>query len=204
MGDTSPPGWQPPPIPWLYGNWKITYSSQPGYQFLPNFQADHYPVLPQAPPDVYRQVDLTSWSLFNSTSTGVFTAFGYIDPLFAIDPTGFTYNFTGTGFAAALTNIWELMAWGYDTAGDGYSVIYETPPEPGLPADVTISSRVETGPTAATMKAILAQMVALGNAEISGYAAGMLKIPLDGRRTGQPPVVCDASCIQNVDLVPAS
>ena len=38
--------WTPPPPAWLFGNWKITYSSRPSYHTLYNFQHDCYPGFP--------------------------------------------------------------------------------------------------------------------------------------------------------------
>ena len=200
--------WTPPPPAWLFGNWKITYSSRPSYHALYNFQHDCYPVLPtNTSVTSGLQIDLTSfnpspkWS--NATlNDAIVTAFGYDAPLTDLAPS--VYCFNGTGYLSSESNIWEETAWGYDTDGVGYRVEYETAAAGAGGPCINVLSRGETGPSQATLNEILNGMRELyaGNKPLLELAHNVSKLHIDGRRTGNAPVACDMSCMENADLVP--
>ncbi|KAI9870468.1 MAG: hypothetical protein M1830_004218, partial [Pleopsidium flavum] len=108
------------------------------------------------------------------------------------------FDFAGTGKLTGVNNTWELLAWGEDTCGEGYMVIYETAvAASGSPAGLDIESRVEGGPSAETLKAILSAVRRLGGGELRGLAGEVKKVPENGARRGQLPVVCDEGCREN-------
>lgn len=197
--------WVAPPPGWFYGNWKVTYTSQPVYLPLQNMQYDGSPVFPQSSTLPGQNNDLTSYQLANDST--VFTAYGIDTPRRSNDPSlgaewEAVYDFVGTGSLAATNNTWELLAWGYDTRGDGYMAIYETPvAESGQPSGLDILSRSENGPGAGTLKGIYDALLTLGNTELSGLVHSTQKLVIDGQRTGMPPVQCDVGCVNNINVV---
>jgi hypothetical protein len=199
--------WTPPPPAWLFGNWKIRYSSRPSYQKLYNFQHDCYPVLPtNTSVTSGLQIDLTSFNLPPNPSNAtlnemILTAFGYDTPLTNIAPS--VYRFDGTGYLSGVSNIWEETAWGYDTKGVGYRVEYETAVVGEGPC-VNILSREETGPSQETLKEIFNSMRELyaGNESLLELVQNVTQLVVDGRRTATAPVACDMSCVDNADLAP--
>ena len=194
--------WVPPPSGWFYGNWKITYTTQPTYLPLLNMQWDSSPVFPQSDPFPGLYNDLASGQLANQSS--IITDYGIDTPRRYSDPSlgpewEAVYEYTGTGALAAINETWEVLAWGYDASGDGYIVIYETASADNnsAPPGLEIASRSENGPSAETVKAILHGLASLGDAGLTGLACSTQKIVVDGRRTGMPPVQCDAPCMNN-------
>ena len=141
--------WHAPPYGWIFGNWKVTYSSQPTYQDLYNFQIDWSPVLPY---DAGKRNRLTSYQTQNASR--ILTTFGYDIPD-PIDPNSVA-DFFPTGPLGPLNNSDEIIAWGYDTDGLSYLVVYETAvvAEPAPPG-IDVFSRSETGPSNVTLQAII-------------------------------------------------
>jgi len=192
--------WITPPGGWFYGNWKITHTSQPAYMTFRNMQFDSSPVFPQT--IAGQNNDLTSFQLPNSSVIN--TAFGIDTPRRANDPSlgpefDLVFDFVGSGNLATTQNSWELLAWGYDSCGDGYMVIYETPVinSTDFPAGLDIESRADTGPTPKTLTAIFSALKALGNSDLSALVDETVALVQDGARRGMPPVVCDATCVNN-------
>ena len=215
--NTTPPAWASPPSGWIYGNWKITYSSNVGYQYLYSLEFDSSPILPTCfspDPAAYplstfpgQNVDLQTWSAAANDSVGnsstVLSAFGVDTPRrtdFSALGRGWdsVFDFAGTGALAGVNNTWELLAWGCDEKGDGHMAIYETAVSSGYaPPEVDIESRSEAGPSAATLEAIYRALRALGNEDLDALVANVTKLTVDGRRDGQPPFVFGPSCVNN-------
>ena len=198
--------WVAPPPGWFYGNWKATYTSQPAYFSMQNMQYDFSPVFPQSTSTPGRNNDITSFQLANQST--VFTAYGIDTPRRSKDPSlgpewDAVYDFTGMGALATVTNTWQIIAWGYDTLGDGYLVLYETPvAATGASSGLDIESRSENGPSLETLIRIYSALTALGNEELTGLVYSMQKQVVDGRRSGTPPVQCDIACVNNTGLPP--
>lgn len=165
---------------------------------LYNFQFDSSPVFPgNASYPFGRNNDLTSFQTKNSST--IITAYGFDTPRASLGP--FVFDYVGTGVFDVINNTWELMAWGYDTCGNGYFLNYETPvAATGAPADLDIQSRVEDGPSEETLQELIKGVEALGNDELTKLAQQLTKLPIDGRRSGKPPVVCDEACVENLDV----
>jgi len=183
-------------------------------------QFDTYPVLPSCttpfpsacPPGTFpgQLVNLTSYDLPNTTtdSSVINTAFGYDTPRRLNEPSlgpgwNGVYDFRGTGPLNSATNSYEIVAWGKDENGDDWWVLYETPATGSDPqaAAISVESRVETGPTQAVFSGVKERLKSLGNEELSELVDGIVPIAVDGRRTGQLPVVCDTACQQNEGLI---
>ncbi|MCJ1367424.1 hypothetical protein MMC16_006557 [Acarospora aff. strigata] len=142
--------------------------------------------------------DLTSYQLASSNdSSRIWTAYGIDTPR----PRNFNvYDFQGTGKLNAISNTWELLAWGEDSRGDGYLVIYETPVvATGGPAGLDIESRVEGGPSLETLGHIFKALTGLGNEELTKLVGEIGKVPRNGARENLAPVICDEDCRENVN-----
>ncbi|CAL1699618.1 unnamed protein product [Somion occarium] len=196
--------WVPPPPGWFYGNWKMTYSSEPSYLHLHNMHSDTSPVFPQSSKLPGQNNDVVSYQIANSTT--ILTEHTIDTPRRSKDPSlgpewDAVYDTVGTGNMAAVNNTWELLAWGYDTCGDGYLVIYETAtPIIRSPSGLDIESRSENGPSPETLADIFVELLALNNTELSELVKGTVKQVVDGRRWGMSPVECDAHCVNNTGV----
>ncbi|MCJ1406256.1 hypothetical protein MMC19_000321 [Ptychographa xylographoides] len=87
----------------------------------------------------------------------------------------------------------ELLAYGTDTAGHDYFVMYGNIPQEGI----QIASKAMTGPTSTTINNILSALLALENRNITALANQIAAIPHDAARTGLSPVICDSACQLN-------
>lgn len=199
----QPPFNAPPPY-WIWGNWKLLYSSRPEYHQLANIQPDHYGIMPNETSPYGYQTDLTSWSNFaNQSDPTIYTAFGFDQPRPEVGP--IVFLFTGTG-KLNISTYWELLGWGYDTNGIGFRVEYESQiPFAGYQPSINFSSREETGLPAATLAKLHKMLgtIFAGHAELSALLANVTAVPLDGRRTGKSPVPCGMQCIQNENIPPS-
>ena len=194
--------WIPPPHGWYYGNWKVTYSSQETYLGLRNMQWDASPVFPQSGAFPGQDNDLLSFQSDNQST--IFTEYGIDTPRRSSDPSlgpewEAVYGYTVAGALSTVNETWEVLAWGYDAVGDGYLIIYETASAESStsPPGLTIVSRSEDGPGLKTVDAISRGLVHLNDAGLTGLVHSMQRVIVDGRRTGIPPVQCDAACINN-------
>lgn len=189
------------PAGWLYGNWKVTYSSQPAYLPLHNLQWDVSPFFPQSDVLPGQNNDLSSFQLANSTTVN--TAYGVDTPRRSNNPSlspewDDVYDFVGTGSLSPINNSIEILAWGYDTIGVPYVVIYETPvAATGAPSDIDINTRSDTSPSKATLTKIFDALLSLNNAEITALVQQTVPLVQNGARRGSGPVVCDAACVNN-------
>lgn len=197
--------WVSPPPGWFYGNWAITYSSQPSYLTLQNFQYDASPVFPQSAEIPGQNNDLTSFQVPNSST--IYTAYGIDTPRRSTQESlgpewDHVYDFAGTGAIAAVNNTWELLAWGYDTCGVGYMVIYETAVAANdSPSSLDIESRLDVGPSHETLVEIYEQLRGLGSEELTNLVEETVQLVQNGDRRGLGPVSCDAACINNTRVV---
>jgi hypothetical protein len=110
------------------------------------------------------------------------------------------FIFNATSYLIANT-IYEVVAWGYDSNGDGYFMTYDGPTTgTGSPSDLTIYSRIEGGLGNALRSAIVQAFTGFENSELTQGAESLKKVPLDGRRAGMPLVSCDQACTENEDF----
>ncbi len=196
--------WVSPPPGWFYGNWPLTYSSQASYLPFINPQADLSPLFPQSLDAPGQINDLLSYQLGNSST---------IQTVYAIDtPRRSTQKSLGPGwdyvhdYAPArgipgFSNAWEFLAWGYDTWGVGYIVLYEAPvASAGISACFDILSRSDIGPSRDTLEGIHKALRGLGNADLTGLVGQIIPLVQNGARRGMDPVACDAACLNNTGL----
>jgi hypothetical protein len=192
------PQWLEPPPGWNFGNWKITYSTQPEFLQVFNAQVDKSPIFPSdpsLPPDRRNQLD----SFQTANSSTIITTY-LIDTPSPVDPAS-AYNFVGVGALAALNGSYSTLAWGYGTDGVGYDLEYNAASNAnGGVSALNILSRIENGPSEETFQLLVSGVLSLGNAELAGLAQGLTKLPNDGRRTGLPPVACPEACVNNTDV----
>ncbi|CAL1699634.1 unnamed protein product [Somion occarium] len=99
--------WIAPPPGWFYGNWKVTYTSQPTYLPFDNMQYDSSPVFPQSATLPGQNNDLTSYQTANSST--ILTVYGIDTPRRSNDPSlgpewDVVYDFVGMGNLAAINN----------------------------------------------------------------------------------------------------
>lgn len=199
--------WTTPPEGWLYGSWKVRFSSRAVYTHLYNFEADTYPALPtNVSIPAGRNIDLTSFQIAptgNATiDNAVITIFGYDYPQTDIAP--HVFQFRGTGSQSATINNWELLAWGYDQSGDEwraeYETAYRTATQYGEPC-INILSRAEDGPDTETYQKILDAMreTFTSQPDLFVYISNITELPRDGRRVGQSPIACDLACMENAE-----
>ncbi|GKT50973.1 uncharacterized protein ColSpa_11154 [Colletotrichum spaethianum] len=107
------------------------------------------------------------------------------------------YNFTLP--SGGLNYRLEILAWGYDTEGNGYKVTYENEaPEIQAPAALSVESRVATGPTQETVSRILAEVKKLGWVPLATLAEEMIPTTHNDGRKGLE-YVCDATCTGTKD-----
>ncbi|THH31224.1 hypothetical protein EUX98_g2993 [Antrodiella citrinella] len=192
------------PTGWQYGNWKMTYSSQPAYLPVLNLQWDSSPLFPQSDVLPGQNNDLDSYQLENSTV--VITAYGVDTPRRSNDKSlgaewDDVYDYVGKGNISPDNNTFEIISWGYDTDGVPYAVIYETPvAATDATAGLDIESRSDTGPSETTLQAIKDALLSLGNEQITELVNQTVPLVQNGARKGSAPVVCDAFCVDNSDL----
>lgn len=198
--------WTSPPAGFIYGNWKVRYSSRALYGYLYNFEADCYPALPtNVSIPAGRNIDLTSFQLAItgniSVDNHVITVFGYDYPQ-TIAP--YVFQFRGEGKQSDAINDWELLAWGYDKNDVAWRLEYETAyrtatqyGEPGI----NFLSRADDGPDHETYQQVLVAMqkTFASNKDLLTYATNITELPRDSRRSGKPPVACDMACMQNIE-----
>ena len=195
------PSWKPPPVEWLLGAIKMTYSSIPEYFELYNIQSNIEPFN-----NVTGQhVDLTSYQV-SANDSHVYTAYGIDTPHYnsnyGYEYTG-VYDFRGNGTLSAVQNSWEVVAWGYDTDGIEFQALYETAVIPAAaqsPAGLDILSKSVNGPSAETLYAIYSAVAGLGNTNLTAILPTIKPLVHDGRRDGLVPVICNEACLNNTNL----
>lgn len=180
--------WAQPPSGWVFGNWKVTWSSSPNYPALHNFNVDLSPIFPQTLDNTYQMHDLSS---YEQNGTKNLTLYYGVDTK-RIDDSGI-YNFSLPG--GGLDYRLEILIWGYDTEGIAYKVTYENEASAiQAPAALSIESRVATGPTQETVSKIVAELKTLGWEPLATLAEEMVPLTHNDGRKGLE-VVCDAACM---------
>lgn len=190
------------PAGWLFSTqWHLTYSSQPVYTQLSNMQWNSSPVFPQSSTLPGQNNDLTSYQFGNSTV--IATSYGIDTPRRSNDKSlgpewDDVYDFVGNGKLAALNNTFEVLAWGYDTSGIPYHVVYETlVVATNSPTDIDVLSGSDTGPSKATLTEIFNALYTFKNAQVTQIARQVMPLTQNGARRGLGPVVCDEACVNN-------
>lgn len=148
--------------------------------------------------------DLTSEFALNETSF-VFKNYG-IDTPTVINgkPVADSYTYIPTGPLFFANNTWEVMAWGYDTKGVPYSVVYETPADAGIVGpSLDIISRDDNGPSEETWKMIRAGIKGLHNKDLDNLLASVVKLTQNGGRNGELYPSCNSTCMTNGKLYPS-
>jgi len=140
--------------------------------------------------------DLTSEFALNETSF-VFKNYGIDTPTVingALVPDSYAY--VPTAPLAFANNTWEVIAWGYDSNGVPYAVVYETP-DAGIGPSLDIMSRDDDGPSKDTLNAIYAGVKSLYNEALNALLASVVKLPQNGGRNGELYPSCNATCVTN-------
>ena len=195
--------WMPPPADWLFGNWKFTYTSQPLYLAdWQNAQVDISPTFPANASLPGQLNDLTSYQPPNSATVATFYV---IDTPHRSSNTSLgiewdaVFDFQGVGAISTINSSWAILAWGYDTCGLPFFVMYQTETASITSSpDLDILSRSDQGPTKETLVEILRSLRALGDEGITALVGQIKPTIQDGKRRGQPPVVCDEACVDNI------
>ncbi|RYP44506.1 hypothetical protein DL768_009045 [Monosporascus sp. mg162] len=167
--NTTAGSWTPPPPGWIFGNWKVTWSSAPVYLSLHNFEVDLSPVFPQTQTSVNQMNDLSSYQLEGEKDLTLFYGVDTMRP----ENDGI-YNFTSPALGSGSEYRLEILIWGYDTAGVGYKVTFENTRGEDAPEALSIESRVTHGPTNETFAEIVAEIEGLGSEPLSALARDML------------------------------
>lgn len=174
-----------------------THTSERAHLSLRNAQLDLSPVFPQSAETPGLLNDLTTAQIGNSPALH---AIYVIDtPLRSINESfgpkwDDTFQGVGVGGAAGFNLTWAIVAWGYDTIGVGYFVIYEHSP-PNSAFD--IFSRSDGGPSPETLRSIDEAMRKLGDQQLSQIIDRIVPMVQNGARRGSPPFQCDATCIND-------
>ncbi|RYP01988.1 hypothetical protein DL765_010796 [Monosporascus sp. GIB2] len=187
--NTTAGSWAPPPLGWIFGNWKVTWSSAPVYLSLHNFEVDLSPVFPQTQTSVNQMNDLSSYQLAGEKNLSLFYGVDTMRP----ENDGI-YNFTSPALGSGSEYRLEILVWGYDTTGVGYKVTYENERGEAGPPALSIESRVPHGPTNETFAEIVAEIEGLGSEPLSTLARDMVRLTQNGGRDGIP-AVCNAACV---------
>ena len=188
--------WEPTPANWFLGTWYFIYSNSLIYQLFQDMQWTLSPT-ETTPLDGTLQ-DLTSEFSLNETSF-VFKNYGIDIPTVKdgkLIPD--SYFYVPTGPLAFANNTWEVIAWGYDSNGVPYSVVYETPADAGLVGpSLDIISRDDNGPSKLTLDAIHEGIKGLHNDQLDKLLASEVKLKQNGGRNGQRYPSCNATCVTN-------
>jgi len=187
-----PPGWN-------HGDWALTYSSKPIYHFLWNIQIHQNPLTNAQTPG--QLADITSFG-YSANDSHTYTVYG-IDTPYSENPqyTG-VYNFNATGTLSGTSDTFEILSWGYDTAGHGFMAFYEGQEANGGAAPaLDIVSRSAKGPTDETLYAIYSALASLGNDYITALVRNVTATP-NSRQAVVGPVACGEACMNNTNIVP--
>jgi hypothetical protein len=108
----------------------------------------------------------------------------------------YLYSPTGrlTGIAS---NIYKVLAWGYDEAGVPYAVLYETRAPVQTSESFSILSRTDKGPSNSTLELIYKAVDTSGNQTLIALKDAAVSLVQDGGRHGQLYPVCNETCQQN-------
>ncbi|OAL19163.1 hypothetical protein AYO20_11674 [Fonsecaea nubica] len=185
FNETPSKPWDPMPPNWFLGNWFITYSNQELYQIFRNFiwtltrpcaNDSCYPL------QATHLATLTTFQLVNDTQRPNATYMAYSLDTAVSDAIGGAYHSVPTASLAAQNNTYEVISWGYDSHGDGFVVVYETPAASQSVASLDIFSRAPSGPTNSTVDAIKFGIQKLGNQRLIDLLKDVVRTPQDGEK----------------------
>ncbi|KAH0836161.1 hypothetical protein FOPE_04408 [Fonsecaea pedrosoi] len=205
FNETPSKPWDPMPPNWFLGNWFITYSNQELYQIFRNFiwtltrpcaNDSCYPL------QATHLATLTTFQLVNDMKKPNATYMAYSLDTAVSDAVGGVYHSVPTASLAAQNNTYEVIGWGYDSHGDGFVVVYETPAASQSVASLDIFSRAPSGPTNDTLDAIKSGIQKLGNQSLIDLLKDVIRTPQDGGRDHDPWPACNATCRTNEYSVP--
>jgi len=186
--------WDPTPPSWFLGTWYFSYSNSIIYQEFQDMQWTLSPTETYAIDGTLQ--DLTSEFALNETNF-VFKNYGIDTPtVINGSPVPDSYTYIPTAPLAFANNTWEVIAWGYDSKGVPYSVVYETP-DAGIGPSLDIISRDDDGPSKDTLDAIYAAVKGLHNEALDALLASEVKLTQNGGRNGQLYPSCNATCVTN-------
>ncbi|KAH7036399.1 hypothetical protein B0J12DRAFT_788908 [Macrophomina phaseolina] len=190
---SSPDSWDKVPDGWQYGVWYLVASSGEHFAEWVNIQWEMTPtsLANQSAPSLEGQ------EFFWFELLGIpIKLYGTTKP---IAPDAYESNLPGA--ASIVSNIWEFIAWGYDSAGVPFAVLHETRAGPLSPG-IDILSRSNSGVAPDTYELLLDGIRKLGSPELAEYADGMIHLKHNHDHDGEPYPVCDEACKLNllVDL----
>ena len=138
--------------------------------------------------------DLFSWQY--AKSSRILTVYAVDKPLPEIG--AYVFNDTISG-AINDTTILNWVAWGTDTSGHDFFVLYGGAAEGTLyfEPEIDIFSRADGGVSDTTLDSIIYCFGNVGISELNGLVAKVYKTNFDGRRVGMPPTSCNETCMQN-------
>ncbi|KAN0112531.1 hypothetical protein V8E51_005482 [Hyaloscypha variabilis] len=188
--------WEPTPPFWFLGTWYFAYSNSVVYQLFQNMQWTLYPTGTYGIDGTLQ--DLTSEFALNKTSF-VFKNYGVDTPtVINGQPVPDSYTYVPTPPLTFANNTWEVIAWGYDSDGVPYAVVYETPADGGLVGpSLDIISRSDKGPSKPTLDAIYDGINDLHNDALSAVLKIVVKLTQNGGRNGELFPSCNATCQTN-------
>jgi hypothetical protein len=176
--------WTPTPGQWFLGTWYFTYSNQIQYNQWHNMQW----TLSARPNNSFDDTlnDLVSFQLLSGPDTTTVWKIYGVDTRTVVNTTitRDSYTYIPTGPLAFASNIWEVIAWGYDKEGAPYAVLYETASNGQPTASFDIISRRDDGPSEETLDAIYKAVGDLKNKELSSLLAAVKKLRQDSGRIG--------------------
>jgi len=191
--------WEPTPPFWFLGTWYFAYSNSVVYQLFQNMQWTLYPTGTYGIDGTLQ--DLTSEFALNKTSF-VFKNYGVDTPtVINGQPVPDSYTYVPTPPLIFANNTWEVIAWGYDSDGVPYAVVYETPADGGLVGpSLDVISRSDKGPSKPTLDAIYDGINDLHNDALSAVLKIVVKLTQNGGRNGELFPSCNATCQTNGTL----
>ncbi|KAF4546186.1 uncharacterized protein LTHEOB_4183 [Lasiodiplodia theobromae] len=189
----SPDSWDKVPDYWNYGVWYFVATSSAILADWTNIQWEMTPLSldNQSAPSVEGQ------EFFYFELLGVpVKLYGTTWPL-APD----SYESTLPGAGAVINNVWEFIAWGYDSKGVPYALLYETQAGP-LPPSISLLSRSNSGVAEDTYELLREGLRNLGNADLAQLADDLYHLPHNHNNDGEPFPTCGSTCKLNllVDL----
>lgn len=190
--------WEPTPANWLIGTWYFQYSNSPIYH---KFQDIQWTLSPTDSNPVDGTLhDLTTEYALNLTSH-IYQEYGVDIPTVLDElpvPDSYTYMPTqvpSSGFTFE-NGTWAVIAWGYDSNGVPYAVVYEGAAN-GVGPVVDIISRDDDGPSKATVDLVLAGIKDLNNTVLGTALTSLMLVSQDGGRNEEMYPSCNATCMTN-------
>ena len=91
------------------------------------------------------------------------------------------------------------MGWGYDLNGVAFGLLYigNTTGTLQFPGSLDLISRSENGPDITTIDIALDYVRGLESSYLTSMANTIHPMNKDGRRVGDPPFICNSTCVDN-------